>query len=111
MRVTSSLWIGAYIRRCCAEGAMATVAYRGAEAAGAIFVKVNRLDGTFDLYGPAPQSAIDQVQPLDRRFEKLLDASSEVDIDTRIDRERNFDSDLWVIEIEDRGARHFIDVV
>lgn len=110
MRVTSSLWVGAYLRRCFAEGAMATVVRRGAEDAGAIFVIVNRLDGSFDLYGPAPQAAIDEVRPRDRRFERVCDGLAEEAVDMRLDRERNFDPDIWVVEIEDREARHFLDV-
>ena len=29
--------------------------------------------------------------------------------DDYIARQRKFDSDLWVIEIEDQGGRHFLD--
>ena len=61
MRVTSSLWVGAYVRRCFGAGAFAAVARRGAEEAGAIFVIVDRLNGTADLYGPAPQAVFDEV--------------------------------------------------
>ncbi|MBO0753267.1 MAG: DUF1491 family protein, partial [Bradyrhizobiaceae bacterium] len=54
MRLKSGIWVSAYIRRCYAEGVFAAVRRRGAEEAGAIFIKVNRLDGTADVYGPAP---------------------------------------------------------
>jgi hypothetical protein len=49
MRLKSAIWVAAYIRRCNLEGAFATLRRRGAEEAGAIFVKINRLDGTAEL--------------------------------------------------------------
>ena len=55
MRLTSDMWVAAYVRRCNVEGVFAAVRRRGAKEAGAIFIKVTRLDGTADLYGPAPQ--------------------------------------------------------
>ena len=57
MRLKSAIWVAAYMRRCHVEGAFAVLRRRGAEEAGAIFIKVDRLDGTADLYGPAPQTA------------------------------------------------------
>jgi len=111
MRVTSSLWVGAYLRRCFSAGITAVVVRRGAEEAGAIFIKLNRLDGTFDLFGPAPQSAVDDDMPRDRRFEQLFAAAPEADLDARIDSERKFDSDCWVVEIEDRAGRHFLETI
>src|SRR5207245_3794462 len=68
MRLKSAVWVAAYVRRCHVEGAFAAVRRRGAEEAGAIFVKVNRLDGTSDLFGPAPQTAFDEAHPTDRAF-------------------------------------------
>ncbi|HEV7283535.1 MAG TPA: DUF1491 family protein, partial [Kaistia sp.] len=44
MRVTSGLWVAAYIRRAFVEGAFAAVVRRGSEEAGAIFVVVDWLD-------------------------------------------------------------------
>ena len=66
MRLKSALWVAAYLRRCQIEGAAAVLRRRGAEEAGAIFVKVSRLDGTADLYGPAPQSVFDEARPSER---------------------------------------------
>ena len=41
---------------------------RGAEEAGAVFVKVALLDGTAMLYAPAPQSSYDESRSVDRVF-------------------------------------------
>ena len=64
MRLKSGIWVAAYLRRCNVEGVFAAVRRRGAEEAGAIFIKVNRLDGTGTLYGPAPQAVFDEAQPV-----------------------------------------------
>jgi hypothetical protein len=113
MRLKSAIWVAAYLRRCNVEGVFAAVRKRGAEEAGAIFIKVNRLDGTADLYGPAPQSELAQANPADRVFSRSLDreAAPEERVEDRIGRELRFDSDAWVIEIEDRAGRHFLDTL
>ena len=50
----------------------AAVRRRGAEEAGAVFIKVNRLDGSAELYGPASQTLFDEAQPSDRMFTAVL---------------------------------------
>ena len=72
MRLKSGIWVAAYVRRCNNEGAPAVVRRRGADEAGAVFVKVSKLDGTAMLYGPAPQSAFDDARPADRIFSVAL---------------------------------------
>ena len=111
MRLKSAIWVAAYIRRCNGEGAFAVVRRRGAEEAGAIFVKLNRLDGTAELFGPAPQAAFDEAHPSDRAFCRCLGETPAPDgkIEERLARELRFDPDAWIIEIEDRAGRHFLD--
>ena len=106
--------MAAYLRRCNVEGVFAAVRRHGAEEAGAIFVKINRLDGTGALYGPAPQSAFDEAQPADRMFVALVGRDTpapEADIETRLTKEIRFDPDLWIIEVEERAGRNFLDNV
>jgi hypothetical protein len=111
MRLKSAIWVSAYVRRCHIEGAFAAVRRRGAEEAGAIFVKLNRLDGTADLLGPAPQSAFEDARPSDRLFNRCLAEQPEAKIEERLVRELRFDSDIWIVEVEDRAGRHFLDDV
>ncbi|MGH6790802.1 MAG: DUF1491 family protein [Pseudolabrys sp.] len=114
MRLKSGIWVSAYLRRCNAEGAFAVVRRRGAEEAGAVFIKISRLDGTALLYGPAPQSAFDEAQPADRLFVAALGAGlavPEADVEARLTREIRFDPDVWIVEVEDRAGRNFIDNV
>ena len=109
MRVTSSLWVGAYVRRCFAEGAFAAVVRRGAEEAGAIFVIVDRLNGTADLYAPAPQAIFDESRPSDRLFQLVAADEPLADVNARVEREVRFDPDLWVVAVEDRDGRAFLE--
>ena len=71
MRLKTGLWVAAYLRRCHVEGIFAVVRRRGAEEAGAVFVRVSRLDGTSDLFGPAPQSAFEAAEGAARVFGRL----------------------------------------
>jgi hypothetical protein len=113
MRLKSAMWVSAYIRRCTVEGVSAVLRRRGAEEAGAIFVKVARLDGTADLFGPAPQSAFDTARPADRLFSPVVAGQPvpETNVEERLSREVRFDPDAWIIEIEDRAGRNFLDDV
>lgn len=110
MRVTSGLWVAAYIRRAFVEGAFAAVVRRGSEEAGAILVVVDWLDGTVDLYGPAPQTAFDDSKPTDRLFSRIGERIDRLAMQERIASETRFDSDIWVVEIEDRQGRSFLEI-
>ncbi|ODR99659.1 hypothetical protein AUC69_08545 [Methyloceanibacter superfactus] len=109
MRVKSEIWVAAYLRRCQAATVPAVIVRRGDAAAGAIFISVDRLDGTVCLYGPAPAGL--EGSDTDRRWVRCLGAgpvaSGEASI--YLARQREFDEDLWIIEIEDRQGRHFLD--
>jgi hypothetical protein len=112
MRLKSGIWVAAYVRRCHVEGAFAAVRRRGAEEAGAIYIKLNRLDGTGVLYGPASQSAFDEAQPVSRLFTVVAgrdNPAPEADIEARLQRASRYDPDIWIIEVEDRAGRHFLD--
>lgn len=113
MRLKSALWVAAYLRRCQVEGIYGVVRRRGAEESGAIFVRVSRLDGTSDLFGPAPQSAFDAVPSADRAFSASFAEQPAADaaVEAYLAREIKFDPDLWIVEIEDRGGRNFLDLV
>jgi hypothetical protein len=113
MRLKSALWVAAYLRRCSVNDAFGVVRRRGAEEAGAVFIRINRLDGTSDLYGPAPQSAFDDTRPADRVFTRCLAAqpAPDADVEAYLAREIKFDPDVWIVEVEDRAGRSFLDDV
>ena len=114
MRLKSALWVAAYLRRCQSEGVAAVLRRRGAEEAGSIFIKVSRLDGSAVLYAPASQSAFDEARPMDRAFTATVGSKSsatEVDVEAALAREIKFDPDVWIVEVEDRAGRSFLDTV
>ena len=113
LRLRSDIWVAAYLRRRNAEGTFAALRRRGAAEAGAIVIKIDRLDGRVALYGLAPQSlTIALPGGVDRLFVRLhepewIGADAE---EARLEREIRFDSDLWIVEVEDRGGEARIDL-
>ena len=109
-RVTSGFWVAAYVRRLNAQNVFCVVERRGAEQGGAIFVKIVSRDGTVRLFAPAPQNLLEDDGV--RRFSELTrPGQSEADIDARLAKEARFDPDFWLISVEDREGRHFLDDV
>jgi hypothetical protein len=108
MRVKSEIWVRAYLRRCQAEAVPVAIVRRGDAAAGAIFICVDRLNGTVCLYGPAPAGL--EGTESDRRWVQCLGAGpvSPAEASGYLARQREFDPDLWIIEVEDRAGRHFL---
>jgi hypothetical protein len=108
-RLTSDFWVSAYLRRCAAAGAPAVLRRRGAADAGAIFIKIDRLDGTAALLGPAPQSLYDDGAS-ERRFARLHEDETiaAAAVEERMRKEVRFDPDLWLVEVEDRAGRDFL---
>lgn len=103
MAVKSEIWVQAMLRRCNAQGLFAAVVKRGAAEAGAVFVILDRTDGSYSLLGPAPGPAYDEQG--ERRFVEEFDAPvSEQEVSTLLARRRKFDDDIWVIEVADRAG-------
>ena len=107
-RIRTDFWVSAYIRRCEVDGVVAVLRRRGSPESGAVMVKVDRLDGTAVLLGPAPQS--EAAEDGGRRFvpvhrEPIIEAGA---AEERLKRETDFDPDVWIVEVEDRGGRAFL---
>jgi len=102
-RLTSEIWVAAYLTRCRLADIPAFVVARGDHTAGAVLVKLNTLDGraccyhrSFDILSGERQWIV-HVEGI------------EADVDVSVTKQRSFDSDLWVIEVEDRQGRHLLD--
>lgn len=102
----TDFWASALIRRAQIGGAFAGVVRKGDTDAGAVLVKVATLDRKARLYAPARNGAGERIW-LDLSAGTLGDGEAEVDAAIR-KRTAN-DPDLWVIEIEDKFGRHFLD--
>jgi hypothetical protein len=111
MRLKTSIWVAAYLRRCQTEGVFGAVRRRGAEEAGAVFVKIALLDGNAMLYVPAPQTVYDDSRPIERLFMPVSkEPIAERSVEERLQKEVRFDPDAWIVETEDRVGRHFLDL-
>lgn len=111
MRLRSDIWVAAYLRRVALEGAVAVLRRRGAAEAGAIYVKIDRLDGRAALFEPAPQSEVGErgVERLWTRAHKNEWVEPDL-VEARMAREIAFDPDLWLVEVEDRQGRCWLDL-
>jgi len=111
MRLKSSIWVAAYLRRCQSEGVFGAVRRRGSEEAGAVFVKLALMNGNAILYAPAPQTVYDDSRPIERIFmPSPPQPVEERKIEERLVKEISFDPDVWIVEIEDKAGRHFLDL-
>lgn len=102
-RLTSRFWVDAYIARLRLEGIPAFVVAHGDDTAGSVLVKLNTLDGSASLF----QRSYDLLA--DKRGWAVLAEGEERSVDETIARQRGFDPDLWVLEVEDRHGRHLLD--
>ena len=100
MRLRSDIFVSALTRRIFARGDFAAVEHKGAEEAGAIFIRQRFRDGLETLYAPAPQSFFDEEESGARLFEVRLERKEPEEIRQTLDRELKFDPDLWIIELE-----------
>ena len=109
MRLKAEIWVMAYVRRLNGMGVPAMVVRRGDDQAGAIYIKVNALDGRAMLFCPAPAGA--DMPEGERRWVRFFKDAlvAEAQADAALARERAFDPDIWIVEIEDRQCRHFLD--
>ena len=108
-RIKSEIWVKGYVRRCYGENCPAVIVRRGDDDAGAIFIKVNRLDGHVWLYGPAP-AGFTEVST-ERQWIALFEAAPvpEEKADSYLARQFEFDPDVWLIELESPQGVHFLD--
>ncbi|MFY0622936.1 MAG: DUF1491 family protein [Pelagimonas sp.] len=102
-RLTARFWVDAYLARLRLIDIAAFVVAHGDDTAGAVLVKLNTLDGQACAF-----SRGFDLMSGDRIWQELSQGA-ERDVDEAISRQRSFDPDLWVIEVEDRAGRHMLD--
>lgn len=102
-RLTADVWVSAYLTRLRLADIPAFVTRKGDLTAGAVLVKMNTLDGNAVVY----QRSFDLITG--NRAWVVLSEGGERDVDAALDRQKSFDPDLWVIEVEDKAGRHLLD--
>lgn len=103
VRLTADFWVRAYLARLAQADIPAYVIARGDATAGAVLVKCSTLDGQATAF----QRRTDPMSGESRWM--VLAEGPEATVDGAIARQRDFDPDLWVIEIEQRDGRHLLD--
>ena len=102
-RLTSSFWVQAYIKKLNLLGVPAFVVSHGDDTAGAIIVKVNKLNGDAVLF----ERSFSLDKNLNQWFK--FESGDEKELDELLTRQLSRDRDLWIVEIESREGDPFLD--
>ena len=102
-RLTTEIWVAAYLTRLRLATIPAYIMQKGDGTAGAVLVKVNTLDGKATCY----QRSFDLMSG-ERQWVVLVEGEETL-VDESVTKQKSFDPDLWVIEIETRAAQHLLD--
>ncbi|SET31189.1 DUF1491 family protein [Oceanicella actignis] len=101
-RLRAEFWVHAYLARLRLNDIPAYVTAHGDDHAGAVIVKVNTLDGRARAHARS-------LGPSGERVWTVLAEGDEAEVDASLARQRAFDPDLWIIEVEDREGRALLD--
>ncbi|HSF93539.1 MAG TPA: DUF1491 family protein [Thermohalobaculum sp.] len=102
-RLATGVWVSAYLMRLSLEGISAHLVKKGDPTAGAVAVKLAFMNGRASFYtrGYGPDG-----KPC---WMAQAEEAEEPEVDAALARQRSFDPDLWVIEVEDPRGRHMLD--
>jgi hypothetical protein len=103
-RLKAGLYVKALIRRAEIAGASVYVARRGAEEAGALYLKLARPGRSCTVLSQARRGEGELVW-----MRPLGESSDEAATGKYFEKQIRFDPDLWIVEIEDREGRAFVD--
>lgn len=103
-RLKAGIFVRALIRRAEVAGAFAAVVKKGSEEAGAVFLKIAKADRTSTVLSQARRGDGELVW-----MKVLGDAASDADANAYFEKQMRFDPDIWIVEIEDREGRAFVD--
>jgi hypothetical protein len=101
-RLTSEFWVQAYLTRLRLADIPAFVTAKGDATAGTVIVKQNSLDGQAKAF----QRSYDMDG---KRIWMVLAEGADPEVEASLTRQRSFDPDIWIIEVEDREGRHLLD--
>lgn len=100
-KLKAKLFVHAAIRRCGVENIPAVVVRKGDEDAGTVLVKLNRFEAGCEVFT--------QVRDPEGRLAWMRatgpEPVPEAKADAYIERQRDIDYDLWVLEVESRDGR------
>lgn len=109
-QLRSDIWAAAFVRRHNDLGNFCVVSRRGDAIAGQILIEIDHLDGSASLMMPV-SSAVHGSDTAGRVFQRRLDRVPPLDVRARIEREAEFDPDIWVISIDSRDGEIGVDLI
>jgi hypothetical protein len=103
-RIKSEIYIQALVRRVYGVQAAAYIVRRGDSDAGNVFIRVNQLAGCSGVLTMFTDMSGERGWRV-----ALGQETVDAEVDAFLQREIERDPDLWVVEIEDRAGRHFLE--
>ncbi|WP_233341524.1 DUF1491 family protein [Robiginitomaculum antarcticum] len=100
-RLKTHIFATALVRQARSGGAFAYVISKGDPDSGSLVLRVNNLAAENRIYRPV--TAMDGG-----RLWMQSAVLNDVEAQAQIGKLLSFDSDIWVVEIEDRDGRHFL---
>ena len=102
-RLATEFWVHAYIKRLELQNIHAYVVSHGDNTAGAVLVKVATLDGQASLMHRSYDIESGHL------YWTELSSGPESEVDKLVVKERSYDPDLWVIEVESPSGKHLLE--
>ncbi len=102
VRLSAEFWVAAYLTRLRLQNIPAFVVAKGDMTAGNVMVKLNTLDGRAQAFQRS-------LGPDGSRIWSVLVSGDDATVEASLARQRQFDPDIWIIEVEDRRGRHLLD--
>ena len=102
-RLRSKFWVQAYLKSLELQTIPAYVMAHGDDHAGAILVKISKMDGYAELH----QKTFD-LQNNRNVWVKILE-DTDVEIDIFLEKQKANDPDLWIVEVESANGENYLD--
>ena len=93
LRITTELWVSILRKRLETNAIPVFIIQKGEKQAGAIIIRVSNLRGRSTIFIQAP--SINN----ERRWVELMEGLDR-DIEEMLQKQKKFDADLWILEIE-----------
>jgi len=104
-RLKTALWVEAHVRQCFLADMPSFVVAKGDAERGGVALKINHFENGIELF---EQSRDFNGQKIWRNI-GAFPLAEEAAADSVLQKKRQFDADIWIIEIEDRRSLYELD--
>lgn len=106
MRLKTEIIIAAELKHAQSLGLFATIIKKGDENAGQIYILVNKNNSEFILIGPPFGTSFNHDGQKLWSYPLGQAPLSQLEIDDYLNKIRNFDPDIYILEIEDKTLKY-----